>query len=182
MVRRKSRLYKNSKKSNQWGSFKAFQKTCKKAFKKAKISHINDVIQKGLTENKPKPFCRYVESRRQDSVGVSPLKKMGQLVNDNKEKAHLLVKQFQSVFTYDDDQHLSDTKKRAKRPISPLHITTNGVEKLLWDINTAKAQRPDQIANDPVKYFTDCSKAVLLLWIFYVFVLSYVCYVFVRVC
>ena len=29
--------------------------------------------------------------------------------------------------------------------------------------------------------FTDRSKAVLLLWIFYVFVLSYVCYVFVRV-
>ena len=34
----------------------------------------------------------------------------------------------------------------------------------------------------PVKYFTDCSKAVLLLWIFHVFVLSCVCYVFVRVC
>ena len=34
----------------------------------------------------------------------------------------------------------------------------------------------------PVKYFTDRSKAVLLLWIFYVFVLSCVCYVFVRIC
>ena len=34
----------------------------------------------------------------------------------------------------------------------------------------------------PVKYFTDSSKAVLLLWIFYVFVLSCVCYVFVHVC
>ena len=34
----------------------------------------------------------------------------------------------------------------------------------------------------PVKYFTDCSKAVLLLWIFYVFVLSCACYVFMRVC
>ena len=29
----------------------------------------------------------------------------------------------------------------------------------------------------PVKYFTDRSKAALLLWIFYVFVLSCVCYV-----
>ena len=34
----------------------------------------------------------------------------------------------------------------------------------------------------PVKYFTDRSGAVLLLWIFYVFVLSCVCYVFVHVC
>ena len=33
----------------------------------------------------------------------------------------------------------------------------------------------------PVKYFTDRSKAVLLLWIFYVF-LSCVCYAFVRIC
>ena len=49
MVRRKSRLYKHAKKSNQWGSFKAFQKTCMKAFNKAEISHINNVLQKGLT-------------------------------------------------------------------------------------------------------------------------------------
>ena len=34
----------------------------------------------------------------------------------------------------------------------------------------------------PVKCFTDRSKAVLLLWIFYVFALSCVCYVFVCVC
>ena len=34
----------------------------------------------------------------------------------------------------------------------------------------------------PVKYFTDRSKAVLLLWIFNVFFLSCVCYIFVRVC
>ena len=33
-----------------------------------------------------------------------------------------------------------------------------------------------------LKYFSDRSKAVLLLWIFCVFVLSCVCYVFVRVC
>ena len=31
-------------------------------------------------------------------------------------------------------------------------------------------------------YFAGRSGAVLLLWIFYVFVLSCVCYVFVRVC
>ena len=34
----------------------------------------------------------------------------------------------------------------------------------------------------PVKYFTDRSMAVLLLWIFHVFFLACVCYVFVRVC
>ena len=38
------------------------------------------------------------------------------------------------------------------------------------------------VRSPPVKYFTDRSKAVLLLWIFYVFVPSCVYYVFVRVC
>ena len=40
----------------------------------------------------------------------------------------------------------------------------------------------DQHMSSILKYFTDRSKAVLLLWIFYVFVLSCVCYVFVSVC
>lgn len=75
-MKRKSRLYKHAKKTNQWDTFKTFQKDCKKAFKKAEIQHINDTIQKGLDENNSKPFWRYVKSRRQDSIGVAPLKQM----------------------------------------------------------------------------------------------------------
>ena len=42
-----------------------------------------------------------------------------------------------------------------------------------WDFDAFKKTG----LSPPVKYFTDRSKAVLLLWIFYVFVLSCVCYV-----
>ena len=76
---------------------------------------------------------------------------MGKIVNDGKGKAQILVEQFQSVFTRDDDQQLPDTKKRARHPISPLRITTNGVKKLLQGINIAKAQGPDKIANIMLK-------------------------------
>ena len=41
--------------------------------------------------------------------------------------------------------------KRARRPISPLRITTDGVEKLLRGIITAKAQGPDKSANIMLK-------------------------------
>ena len=52
-----------------------------------------------------------------------------------------------------------------------------------WVIGTFQTWHPPiSVLSPPVKYFTDRSKAVLLLWIFYVFVLSCVCYVFVRVC
>ena len=94
---------------------------------------------------------RYVQSRRQDSVGVPPLKKIGQLINASKEKAQIMVEQFQSVFTRDSNNHLPDTRKRAKQPIPALRITVDGVKKLFLGINTSKAQGPDQIANIMLK-------------------------------
>ena len=48
-------------------------------------------------------------------------------------------------------------------------------------LNKGLGWRPETGFSPPVKYFTDRSKAVLLLWIFHVF-LSFVCYAFVRVC
>ena len=116
MGQRKARLYRRAKKSNQWISFKTYHKHCKKAFKKAEINHINDVIRKGLDENNSKPFWRYFKSRRQDSVRVPTLKKMGQLINASKEKAQIMVEQFQSLFTRDSDNNLPDTRKRARLP------------------------------------------------------------------
>ena len=62
MVRRKSRLYKHARKSNQWNTFKAFQKTCKKEFKKAEINHINNVIQRDLM--KTTPLCQIPATRQ----------------------------------------------------------------------------------------------------------------------
>ena len=151
-VKRKSRLYKHAKKTNQWEPFKIFQKDCKKAFKKAEILYINDTIQKGLDDNNTKPFWRYVKSRRQDSVGVAPLKEMGQLLNDSKDKAQILVDQFKSVFTqHKNDSFLPEVKKKAKTPIPPIRITTQGVEKLLNNINTSKATGPDKISNIMLK-------------------------------
>lgn len=112
MVRRKSRLYKHQ--TSEWGSFKTFQWKCKKAFKQAELNHINEVNQQGFNENNSKSFWRYIKSRRKNSVCVSPLKKMGQLVNDCKAKVQLVVEQYQSVFTRDDDRNLPDRKKTAK--------------------------------------------------------------------
>ena len=47
---------------------------------------------------------------------------MGQIVIDSKENSQILVEQFQSVFTHDDDQQIPETKKGAMRPISPLRM------------------------------------------------------------
>ena len=75
MTGRKARLYKHAKKSKQWTEFKSFQRQCKKAFKDAEVNHINDVINEGLQNKNSKPFWKYVKSRKQDNIGISPLKK-----------------------------------------------------------------------------------------------------------
>ena len=68
------------------------------------------------------------------------------------------------------------------------HSSTYTVDHTTDDITTSPRSinvyndNPNNIASIKVQYFTDRSKAVLGLRIFYVFVLSCVCYVFVRVC
>ena len=66
----------------------------------------------------------------------------------SKDKAQILLEQFKSVFTQQDNiSTLPEVKKKAKEFIPPLHITTPGTEKLLKNINTSKANGPDNISN-----------------------------------
>jgi hypothetical protein len=58
---------------------KHFQKEIKKQNKKAKWTYINDTTLKGLKSNNTKPFWKYIKSRKNDNIGVSPLKSNGKL-------------------------------------------------------------------------------------------------------
>nr|XP_054748767.1 uncharacterized protein LOC129254333 [Lytechinus pictus] len=101
MVKRKARLYKKaedprrtSNKAEDWEKYKRFQRTCKKAFKKAEEEHVTSSIVQGLEENNPKPFWRYIASKRQDRTGLPPLKNAGNLIHESRvpsdwKKAHV---------------------------------------------------------------------------------------------
>ena len=161
MVKRKARLYKKTKdprristKTQDWDEYKKFQRTCKQAFKKAEEDHVLTSVVQGLEENNPKPFWRYVTSKRQDRTGMPPLKQAGNLVHESKTKAQILVNEFKSVFTK--GIHLLPILNNPCRTkINTLHITTNGVEKLLQKIKVSKAAGPDQIPNTVLK---ECAK------------------------
>ena len=64
----------------------------------------NDTKGKGLESNTTKPFRGYVKAKTHGGIGVSALKRRGQLhyVSDSKPKAEVLVNQFNSGFTHDD--------------------------------------------------------------------------------
>ena len=94
MCRRKARLYTHAKKSKQWMEFKQYQKLCKKEFKQAETDYNNKTIQDGLDNNNSKPFWRYIKAKRQDNIGVAPLKRKENLYSESKDKAQILVEQF----------------------------------------------------------------------------------------
>ena len=67
----------------------------------AHSNHVNEVIGGSLEEGDGKAFCfwNYIKLNRTDSIGVPPLKVENNVVDSNKDKANILNKHFQSVFT-----------------------------------------------------------------------------------
>ena len=102
----------------------------------------------GLQNNHSKPFWKYVKFRKQDNIGVSPLKSNGQLVNDSKGKADILINHFKSVFTREENKTLPKPTKHISRSIPDLEI-------LIKNINSSKDSGPYNIPNRILK---ECAK------------------------
>jgi histone H3/H4 len=150
MFRRKARLHKHAKRTGNLKEYRHFQKECKRQFRKAEWDHINNIISEGVENNNSKPFWNYMKSKKQDNIGVAPLKRSGGLTNESKEKAEILSNQFKSVFTKP-KPNISTTvlqcTTRAGSTMQNLKITVEGVEKLLKNTNPSKAMGPDRIQN-----------------------------------
>ena len=156
LLKRKKKLYDQAKASKNWASYKRFQKYCKKQIRRAEWSYVNQTIINGLQENNTKPFWNYVKSKRKDNTGVAPLKRNGVLINDPQEKSEILLNQFKSVFTKEDNKPLPDIHIQAP-PIDQIIVSITGVEKLLKDLKSHKAAGPDAIPNILLK---TCSKTL----------------------
>ena len=71
------------------------KKECRRRLRKAEWDHVCETITEGLYLNNTNPCRHYIKSKKQESVDVAPLKKNGTLLCDSKEKAKILVNQFQ---------------------------------------------------------------------------------------
>ena len=147
MIKKKARLHQQAKSSKDWTKYRHFQKECKKAFRVAETDYTNNVIQQGLEQNNPKPFWKLVKSKKQDNVGVSPLYDDGQLHNDSKSLAEILLRQFSSVFTPKIPGPMPEVKNHVAESLVHITIDIKGTENLLKKINPSKASGPDQIPN-----------------------------------
>ena len=80
-------------------------------------------------------------------MGVSPLRQNGKLHIEPIEKAKILLSQFKSVFTHDNDSYITPPTNQAIPNCQPIVINTASVAKLLRNIQTHKASGPDNIPN-----------------------------------
>ena len=145
MLRKKQSLYNKAKRTKNWSNYKHYQKECKRQIRKAEWNYINSAILEGVEKNNTKPFWEYIKSRKQDSIGVAPLKERGYLINNSKEKAQILIKQFSSVFTREKVNKMHKTHRRVQQNNPNIKITQDRAAKHLRNINTSKASSPDNI-------------------------------------
>lgn len=159
LLRKKKRLYKQAKKSGNWKNYKDHQKDCRREMRKAEWDFVNSTILDGLKEKNSKPFWRYVKSRRKDNIGVAPLKKGPSMYSDALSKASILLDQFCSVFTKDTDDSVPapELTGQPAPTIADLTVNSNGVLKLLRNINPSKASGPDGIPNKVLK---ECAESI----------------------
>ena len=108
------------------------------------LNHDEDSKNSSLSKN----FWKYIKSRKKNSMGISPLQNLSgeyMYITDNKGKAEILNKQYDSIFT---DENLEQTPQLGNSSvpsIDQLNITENGVCTLLKKLDPTKANRPDQI-------------------------------------
>ena len=97
----------------------------------------------------PKRFWKYVQEKTKSNNGVSALKKEdGKFALNDKDKADTLNNYFSTVFTVEDTSSIPSLEKCSKSDgfsLQDMRVTPDAVKKKLRELDSNKAQGPDQI-------------------------------------
>ena len=100
----------------------------------------------------PKRLWSFIKSKRVDNCGVPALKLNDQIHYDSYSKSNILNNYFHSVFTTDNLTNTPIADNNNPYPdITEMHVTLNGVYKLLKELKQHKAPGPDLILNRLLK-------------------------------
>jgi hypothetical protein len=162
LIKRRDRMYKKRKKAqrnfeysttnyqDQDRKYRDLKHQVQKKMREAYWNHVESIITPMDPEDPHKGmkrFWTFVKSLRKDYSGVAPLKDQGRTCTENTEKANILNKQFESVFTRESDippNLLPETSPY--EPMQDITISQQGVLKLLTNLNIYKAPGPDNIS------------------------------------
>jgi len=97
----------------------------------------------------------YIKNRKKDHFGVAPLNDGGTTYTEAKQKAQILNKQFESVFTNEDVTNVPQLDSPGYPKIGDVPFTTRGIQLQLERLDPAKAPGPDQL---PARVFKLCAE------------------------
>ena len=149
--------------------FKALKSEIQKMMRIAYWDHVEKIIspmnESGENWTGMKKFSQFIKSMRTDYMGVPALKDKGMTVIDARAKADLLNKQFESVFTKEEDldatmlfPHDSTYQK-----MTDIDITQQGIQKMLENLNPHKATEPDDICPMFLKTLASSIAPILMI-------------------
>ncbi len=119
-----------------------------------KVSHeqyLESLFDGDDNQSNNKRFWSYIKSLRGDQISISALNFMGKLVTKRVEKVKALSHQYQQVFTQEDTTSFPKLGKSPYGKMPKINITTEGVEKLLKQLNPNKAVGPDMLPTQVMK-------------------------------
>ena len=103
-----------------------------------------------------KRFWSFVKSLQKDNSGIAPLKDQGKMHADPVDKANFLNRQYESVFTKEEEDEDTPVLQGNPYPeMSNILISQEDVQKLLKKINPHKASGPDMISARILKDLSD---------------------------
>ena len=146
IFKKKQRQYnkaKNTQAQKDWSVFRNIRSKVQKLLREARSDFINNKLGPSIKE-KPKAFFRYISNLRQDTTGIQQLSDdKSALKSSSQEKADILNKQFQSVFTTEPaESAMPNILPSQFLPMENIQIHIPGVEKLLRNIDPSKATGP----------------------------------------
>ena len=150
IIKKKHKLYKRYLQTDNARTYIKYidiRNKCNKYIKNTK-KNFERSIAKECKKN-PKKFWKYVQEKTKSNTGVSAIKKEdGSFALNDRDKADTLNSYFSTVFTIEDTCNIPILDKCSKSngfSLQDMRVTPDAVMKKLKELDSSKAQGPDQI-------------------------------------
>ena len=160
-MRKRKRLYNRARKRNfseDWNAYRKMKNSINSMLKTAHNNYFSKLFDGSFSGNR-RQFWKYIRAKRKDNHNISTLVTNGLPISDSKEKANVLNKHFESVFT---KENLSNVPvmNQSNNLLPGMPDTTfsvTGIQHQLSILDTNKASGPDNISPFILKH---CSNEI----------------------
>ncbi|MEL7079500.1 MAG: reverse transcriptase family protein, partial [Cyanobacteria bacterium J06582_2] len=142
LIRRRDKAHKKSKITGNTSNWKKLQAKITKEVKVAREKYLKISLE-NAKEN-PKKFWKYIKSVKKEAQHIPALKYNANLIETSKEKANTFNDQFTKIFTKQIFDTVPLNIPRIPK-MDAINVTSEGVFRLLKNLNGNKAAGPDEI-------------------------------------